>query len=946
MNSLPIDDVLPALRDALANRHEAVLEAPPGAGKTTRVPLALLNEPWLAGQTILMLEPRRLAARAAAERLASELGEKVGETVGYRIRLDSKVGPNTRIEVVTEGILTRRLQDDPALDGVGLLIFDEYHERSLDADLALALSLNGRDLFRDEQPLKILLMSATLEGERLAGLLDDAPILRSEGRMFPVQMRWGRPYQVGEFIEPRLVQTILDALQDETGSVLVFLPGQAEIRRVNQQLADALGDRSDVLLCPLHGELDLNAQRAAIDPAPAGKRKVVLATNIAETSLTINGVRVVIDAGLARVPRFDPGSGMTRLDTQRISRASATQRAGRAGRLEPGVCYRLWSEDQHEGLAAYGSAEILAADLAGLALQLARWGVTPAQLVWLDVPPTAAYAQAQDLLQRLGALNDDKLTAHGQKMAELPAHPRIAHLLLRGQDLGLAVTACDVAALLGERDILRGGGADLHSRLALLSGEERARGSQGGVQRAKQLARQYRGYLRGRATQPVADPEHPRWLGALNDDKLTAHGQKMAELPAHPRIAHLLLRGQDLGLAATACDVAALLGERDILRGGGADLHSRLALLSGEERARGTQGGVQRAKQLARQYRGYLRGRATQPVADPEHPRWLGALLALAYPDRVAQQRRPGGAEYRLANGRAAVFAEADSLMKQAWLVIADLGSRQGQREERIYLAADFDPTLFDTVLAEQVRNVDQLDWDEREGVLRAERQRKVGELVLSREPLSGLDENARSQALVNLVRRKGLELLPWTPELRQWQARVRLLRELDTGKTSEWPDVSDSALLASLEHWLMPYLGKVSRLSHFANLDISSYLHNLLPWPLPQRLDELAPQHLKVPSGSSVRLDYSEHPPILAVRLQELFGLADTPRIAGGRQVVKLHLLSPARRPVQVTQDLANFWRSTYAEVKKDLKGRYPKHYWPDDPLVAEATARIKPRK
>ncbi|VVO55987.1 hypothetical protein PS903_00535 [Pseudomonas fluorescens] len=838
MISLPIDEVLPALREALATRHEAVLEAPPGAGKTTRVPLALLNEPWLAGQTILMLEPRRLAARAAAERLASELGEKVGETVGYRIRLDSKVGPNTRIEVVTEGILTRRLQDDPALDGVGLLIFDEFHERSLDADLALALSLNGRELFRDDQPLKILLMSATLEGERLAGLLDDAPILRSEGRMYPVAMRWGRPFQPGEFIEPRLVQTILEALNDETGSVLVFLPGQAEIRRVHQQLADALGESTQVLLCPLHGELDLAAQRAAIDPAPAGKRKVVLATNIAETSLTIDGVRVVIDAGLARVPRFDPGSGMTRLDTQRISRASATQRAGRAGRLEPGVCYRLWSQDQHEQLAAYASAEILSADLAGLALQLGRWGVAPGQLVWLDVPPAAAYAQAQDLLERLGALDGEALTRHGQAMAELPAHPRIAHLLLRGQALGLADMACDVAALLGERDILRGAGADLHSRLALLSGEERA--------------------------------------------------------------------------------------------------------------ARGAQGGVQRARQLARQYRGYLRGKAAESVSDPDHPRWLGALLALAYPDRVAQQRRAGGAEYRLANGRAALFAEADSLMKQPWLVIADLGSRQGQREERIYLAADFDPALFDSVLAEQVRCVDQLDWDEREGVLRAERQRKVGELILSREPLTGLDETARSQALVNLVRRKGLELLPWTPELRQWQARVALLRQLDlAGKgESEWPDVSDAALLKSLEHWLMPYLGKVSRLSHFANLDLSSIVHNLLPWPLPQRLDELAPHHLSVPSGSSIRLDYSEQPPILAVRLQELFGLAETPRIAGGRQVVKLHLLSPARRPVQVTQDLANFWRSTYAEVKKDLKGRYPKHYWPDDPLVAEATARIKPRK
>lgn len=843
MNSLPIDAVLPALRRALSDRNEAVLEAPPGAGKTTRVPLALLHEPWLAGQTILMLEPRRLAARAAAERLASELGERVGETVGYRIRLDSKVGPDTRIEVVTEGILTRRLQDDPSLEGVGLLIFDEFHERSLDADLALALTLNGRALFRDEQPLKILLMSATLEGERLSGLLDDAPVISSEGRMFPVSMQWGRPFQPGEFIEPRVVQTVLDALGNESGSVLVFLPGQAEIRRVNQQLAEAISERSDVMLCPLHGELDLNAQRAAIEPAPSGKRKIVLATNIAETSLTIDGVRVVVDAGLARVPRFDPGSGMTRLDTQRISRASATQRAGRAGRLEPGVCYRLWSEAQHDQLAAYGAAEILQADLAGLALQLARWGVEPAHLIWLDLPPAAAYAQAQDLLARLGALTREP-----------------------GQG----------------------------------------------------------------------------W-------KITAHGQSMAQVPAHPRIAHLLLRGHELGLGALACDVAALLGERDILRGAGADLHSRLALLAGAERAaKGAQGGVQRARQLSRQYRGYLRGAAGKAVADPDHPRWLGALLALAYPDRVAQQRRAGGAEYRLANGRAALFAEPDALMKQPWLVIADLGSRQGQREERIYLAAEFEPALFESVLAEQVTVFDQLDWDEREGVFRAERQRKAGELIISHEPLTGLDDSARGQALLALVRRKGLELLPWTPELRQWQARVGLLRQLDLQKLSEseWPDVSNDALLATLEHWLLPYLGKVTRLSHFGNLDLSSILHNLLPWPLPQRLDELAPHHLTVPSGSSVRLDYSESPPILAVRLQELFGLADTPRIAHGRQVVKLHLLSPARRPVQVTQDLANFWRSTYAEVKKDLKGRYPKHYWPEDPLIAEPTARVKPRK
>ncbi len=715
---------------------------------------------------------------------------------------------------------------------------DEYHERSLDADLALALTLNGRELLRDT-PLKVLVMSATLEGERLSRMLNDAPVVRSEGRMFPVDIRWGRPWQVGEFVEPRVVQTVLQALADEPGSLLVFLPGQAEIRRVAEQLGESLAGRDEILLCPLHGELELSAQRAAIEPAPPGKRKVVLATNIAETSLTIDGVRVVVDAGLARVPRFDPGSGMTRLDTQRISRASATQRAGRAGRLEPGVCYRLWSEAQHEQLPAYGTAEILQADLAGLALQLGRWGVAPEELAWLDVPPAAAYAQARELLARLGALNDS---------------------------------------------------------------------------------------------------------GALN-----AHGQAMAELPAHPRIAHLLLRGQALGLGSLACDLAALLGERDILRGAGADLHERTGLLAGESAGnRASRGAVQRAKQLARQFRGYLRGQPSEAVADPEHPRWLGALLAFAYPDRVARQRREGGGEYRLANGRAAQFGEPDALMKEPWLVIADLGSRQGQREERIYLAAALDPALFESILAEQVLVHDELDWDEREGVLRAERQRKVGELVLSREALPGLDAEARSRALLGLVRRKGLELLPWTPELRQWQARVHLLRRLDLeGKgESEWPDVSDAALLASLEDWLLPYLGKVSRLAHFANLELTGILHGLLPWPLPQRLDELAPRTLQVPSGSNIRLDYSEFPPVLAVRLQELFGLADTPRIAGGRLAVKLHLLSPAQRPVQVTQDLANFWRSTYAEVKKDLKGRYPKHYWPDDPLVAEATARAKPRK
>lgn len=849
MTSLPIESVLPELKAALLERHELVLEAPPGAGKTTGVPLALLEQPWLAGQKIIMLEPRRLAARAAAERMAQMLGEAVGRTVGYRVRLDTCVSAETRIEVVTEGILTRMLQADPSLDGVGLVIFDEFHERSLDADLGLALTLQSRALFRDEDPLRVLVMSATLDGAAVAGLLGDAPVVRSDGRAYPVTIRYRGMLKPEETLEAVTVQTVLQALAEETGSVLVFLPGQREIRRVECLLREALlrerqGDSETLRLTPLYGDLTLAQQRQAIEPAPEGTRKVVLATAIAETSLTIDGVRVVIDAGLSRQAIFDPNTGMSRLQTGRVSRAASEQRAGRAGRLEPGVCYRLWSESQQAQLAPFTPPEMVQADLTSLVLQLYRWGVeNPSELSWLDLPPAAPCQQAKALLSELGALlptaSGYRLTPHGEAMAQLGLHPRLAHMLLVGLRYGLLAQACDLAALLSDRDPLKRRDTDISERLAWLRGELRAeRHTQGILQRMREQSRQF----------------------------------------------------------ARQCSALGLV--------------------------------------------------AVTPVSDPANPRWSGFLIATAYPDRIACRRSEGGADFRMSNGRAARLPEGDREGAR-WLALAQVGGRSGEHTDRIYLAAALDETLFDGMLAGQVREVDEVSWDKQQQRLIAERQHRIGKLVLSRQPLTAVPEAQRVAVLLDLVRRQGLSLLPWSEELYNWRARVTFLRNSFTGEPAEnpWPDLSDQHLLETASQWLAPYLSTITTLGHFAALDLRHILLALLPWPLPQQLDQLAPERLEVPSGSHIRIDYGEKPPVLAVKMQEMFGCIETPRIGYGT-ALKLHLLSPAMRPLQVTQDLAGFWQNSYPQVQKEMKGRYPKHRWPDDPRSEAPSQRsIKPR-
>ncbi|HEX2450836.1 MAG TPA: ATP-dependent helicase HrpB [Gemmatimonadales bacterium] len=823
MDPLPVESVLPALRTALQMRANVVLQAPPGSGKTTRVPLALLDEPWLEGRRIVLLEPRRLAARAAARYMARTLAQPIGETVGYRIRRDTQVGARTRLEVVTEGVLTRMLQADPSLPGIGLLIFDEFHERSLHADLGLALALHSQALVRPD--LRMLVMSATLDGAAVSELLHDAPLLSAEGRVFPVEVRY-RPPRDGVHLDVTVAAAAQTALEEEDGDVLVFLPGVAEIRRVASKLEGAGGGPA-VSVVPLYGDLSPDAQDAAIQPSPAGRRKLVLATSIAETSLTIDGVRVVIDAGLSRVPRFSVRRGMATLATVRVSLASAEQRRGRAGRVAPGICYRLWPERLDPTLRPHDTPEILAADLAPLTLELAEAGIAdPMALRWLDPPPAASLAQARELLAELGALDAaGHITPHGRRMNAVGTHPRLAHMLLRGVELGFGRISAELAAVLSDRDPLRAeptAGNDVRTRLeAIRSGD--------------------------------------------------------ARIP--PAVLHRLRT------------------EAKLLRGSA--------------------------------------GGTAPPV--PGDVDAAGRLLALAYPDRIAQRRHGPAQRFLLRHGQGARFDQPQAIGEAEYIVAAELDG--DARESRIFLAA---PLTLDEVMeqfADQITTDDVVEWDAASDLVVARRQDRLGALVLRAIPAEATPERIQEVVLGGIAR-AGVDALPWSDAAKRLRERLRFLHQLDSG----WPDVSDAALNQRLSEWLGPSLRGVRRGADLRRVDLAGALLLLLDWQRRRELDSLAPTHVEVPSGSRIAIDYADpSAPVLPVRLQEVFGWQDTPRIGGGRVPLTLHLLSPAGRPVQVTRDLAGFWRGTYFEVRKDLKGRYPKHSWPDDPLTAVPTSRAR---
>jgi len=870
MGGLPIDAVVPSLLEALEASPSAVLQAPPGAGKSTVVPLVLLEAEWARGKRIMMLEPRRLAARAVAHRMAQTLGQSVGRTVGYRMRMDTRVSRETRIEVVTEGVLTRILQHDPALEGFAAVIFDEFHERSLQADLGLALTLDARESLSSD--LRILVMSATLDGEAVAKVLGGAPIVTAEGRLFPVESRYagkGMPLLPGgatrapsgaiETPEKLVTQLIHRALREEPGDILVFLPGAREIRRV-QSLLQSGGLADSVRVWPLFGELSGEQQDAALLPAPAGLRKVVLATNIAETSLTIEGVRVVVDSGLVRRSVFDASTGMSRLETQRVSRASADQRQGRAGRLGPGVAYRAWSEGSQRSLAPFSPAEILDADLVPLALELARWGARDAgSLRWLDVPPGATLASARDLLAHLGALDTDgRITPHGREMGDVGIHPRLSHMLLRAREIGCLPLAADLAALLSDRDVLRGSSgsrdADVTTRIDVLRGtSEVVQIDRYGLHRARNAAR-----------------DLVQQVGALRD-----------------------------GVSAAA------------ERGQGATHDSAAAT-----RARPSVGGRRREVDYA------------------------GILLAFAYPDRIGRRRPGSHGAYTLANGRGAHFDEAQPLAKHELIVAVDLDDTD--RDARILLAAPIDREDLEEYLSERLQRSESIEWNSREQAVIARRVVKLDEIVLEEKPLPSVPTDAARAAMLQGVRELGIEALPWTRDARDLQARIEFARRYarrdspgasaaNASEGPSWPEVSDAALSQSLDEWLAPWLDGVTRRDHLSRLSMGDILRGLLSWEQQRELERLAPSHLRVPSGSNLRIDYlDESAPVVSVRLQQVFGLQETPRIGNGQVPVTFKLLSPAQRPVQVTRDLAGFWRGSYAEVRKDMRGRYPKHHWP----------------
>lgn len=841
----PVESIFPALRSALDKGGTVILSAPPGSGKTTMVPPALLAEPWLRGQKIIILEPRRLAARMAAERMADMLGEAAGKTIGYQMRFESKISAETRIEVVTEGILIRRLQDDPELQGTGLVIFDEFHERNLHSDLALALCLDIRQSLRQE--LRLLIMSATLDTEALQTFLKNAPVIAAAGKTFPVSIEympaagqeWFRDPPSGEIVQ-HSVAAVRRALAEQQGDILVFLPGAGEIHSAAEKLA-ACGEDADIEIDPLFGDLPKTAQLKALLPSPQGRRKIVLATNIAETSLTIEGIMTVIDSGWRRISRFSPGTGLNHFATVRISKAAALQRANRAGRLAPGHCYRLWSKGFEQSMIPFAVPEILEADLASLALELACWGVNDfRQLNWLTPPPEAAYEQAKNLLRTLGALDHQgSITALGRRMAGTPVHPRLAHMILEAQKPGLSGLACDLAAILSERDILkRNGGshpADIGDRLDIL-------------------------------------------------DQYRRHGRHAAE---------------KLGADPGACA---------------------------------------RVEKNSRQLKKLFRA-----GPDTFRPATAGLLLACAFPDRVGQRRLAPLETYLLANGRGARLPEHDRLKKQRYLAVAQLDA--GKTDGRIFLAAAIEEKTIRRHFTSRITSVDHIAWDEKLQAVAAERREMFQALTLSASPLKDPDPEAVARAMIEGIQQMGLDSLPWDKKAVSLRERLHFLRRQQP--EAGWPDLSDHHLLTTLDAWLAPYLPGINRRAQLKALDLEKILRQMLTWEQQTVLDHEAPESIQVPSGSRIKLSYpANETPVLAVRIQEVFGLTETPRLLGGRLPVIIHLLSPAHRPMQVTRDLGSFWKEIYPAVKKELQGRYPRHHWPADPLTACPTAHAKKRQ